>query len=98
MTPEEFEFKKRKAAALLRLQTTQNAPDLGFEPPAPKPDTSGLPPPNLSLMESAKYVVGQDIDRLKALGLGIGETLSFGMDDPLAGLVNYLTGSAPSVR
>lgn len=104
MTPEEFEFKKRKAAALLRLRTTRGAPDLGsnfgVNPDISQPGLSflpSIPPAGESLGETAMNVLASDLNRIGAAGLGLGETLSFGMDDPLAGLVNYLTGSAPSV-
>lgn len=104
MTPEEFDFKKRKAAALLRLRTTQGAPDLGsnfgVNPDISQPGLSflpSIPPAGGSLGETAMNVLASDLNRIGAAGLGLGETLSFGMDDPLAGLVNYLTGSAPSV-
>jgi hypothetical protein len=61
---------------------------------APAPDQ---PPQEETFMQGFARGMKNNLGMANAAATGASEAVSFGLDDPLAGLINYLTGSAGSV-
>ncbi|MBV5344475.1 MAG: hypothetical protein JZU63_02535, partial [Rhodoferax sp.] len=55
------------------------------------------PPQEETFMQGFARGMKNNLGMANAAATGASEVVSFGMDDPLAGLINYLTGSAGSV-
>lgn len=78
--------------ALKAAQTAKRATTAAQQAPTP-----AQPPQEETFMQGFTRGMKNNLGMANAAATGASEAVSFGLDDPLAGLINYLTGSAGSV-
>lgn len=79
--------------ALKAAQTAKRAAAEAQQAPVP----TDQPPQEETFMQGFTRGLKNDVGAANAFLTGVGESASFGMDDPLSGLLSYLTGNAKSV-
>lgn len=79
--------------ALKAAQTAKRATAEAQQAPTP----TDQPPQEETFMQGFARGMKNNLGMVNAAATGASEAVSFGLDDPLAGLINYLTGSAGSV-
>lgn len=62
-----------------------------------QPTAPDQPPQEETFMQGFTRGMKDNLGMVNAAATGASEAVSFGLDDPLAGLINYLTGSAGSI-
>jgi hypothetical protein len=80
-----------------RAKLKASAARLAAKQPTEDTAATDQPPQEETFMQGFARGMKDNLGMANAAATGASEAVSFGLDDPLAGLINYLTGSAGSV-
>jgi len=80
-----------------RAKLKASAERLAAKQPTEDTAATDQPPQEETFMQGFARGMKDNLGMVNAAATGASEAVSFGLDDPLAGLINYLTGSAGSV-